>query len=591
MERRLRTFAPIISLFVALGLSACSGDGGESGSGSSSTLSISGSLSTGVSSSSLGMYDLGAMDGACSDGNHYQIYCVTFSDSPTAASGSVVCNGGSSGTYTVSGIPKNTAFGCFVRSSTDGASFKTVGSIEVPATGALGDSDQIVASGDMGINVTINSDGSIDAAVTTDNRVDSSSNFTDASTFNGIYHLACDNSGGGTIYSQAACKCFLAEDSDYSGTSYNSGSDREDACLNDNASELTGSIGLYVDVNIYDATANSDISDNGQVIIKAGDRVQGVTVWGASNSTTSMMAGGEGLLSFASNMGLTWSDIGGFKSQAETAITWATTADLYEGGNSTTIPSSFRTLLNDWANNKNVGDWQTQLVTLIGDAHSAGDYTATICNSNNAWVGTSAPSNPNTDAGCIRDFVDRWPHDATLPRIHVEPACDYNGCDEDPTKMRVWIEGIEFNYTYNGETVASVTTNTQDSEGPSPNTRYVFEQWHPMPGGGGGFKQRHDDRRWYSCDDNPGKDVQHSSCSGTNGYDGLECFEEEELAIRFMPNGSTYNVIFESRTVVFGGQFHLESNTSGPVFSNAATDLCKSKAFSEWTFMATGTKQ
>ncbi|MCB0386464.1 MAG: hypothetical protein KDD43_13810, partial [Bdellovibrionales bacterium] len=81
---------------------------------------------------------------------------------------------------------------------------------------------------------------------------------------------------------------------------------------------------------------------------------------------------------------------------------------------------------------------------------------------------------------------------------------------------------------------------------------------------------------WYSCATDTSKEVQHSSC--TNSWDGLECFQEEELAIRFMPNGSTYNVIFESRNLVYGGQFHLNGNS--PQFSSAAIDLFKSKAYS-----------
>ena len=582
MERRLRIFTPFFALFLTLGLTACD-SGGGGGDSSSSSLSISGSLSTGVSSSSLGMYDVGAMDGACSDGNHYQVYCVTFDDSPVAATGSVVCNGASSGNYTVSGIPKNTAFGCFVRSSTDGASFKTVGTIEVPATGALGDSDQIVAGGDMGINITINSDGSIDAAVTTDNRVDTSSSFTDASTFNGVYKLTCESTAGGDVYSLSACKCFLGED-DY-GSDYNN----QDECLADGGAKLATTVSLYVDMNIYDATANSDISDNGTVVINAGDRVQGITVWAASGSG-STRTGGEGLGDFATNMGLTWTDVGGFQSQATNAITWSSTIDVDSGGASTSVPGGFTSLLGAWSN-KTVGEWMTQIKALIDASQTAGDYD---CGSNH-WGGSS-PTNFEDDAGCVSDFLRTLEDDETItfPRMWAEPVCDENGCNNDPDTMRLWVEGIEFNYSFQPtEVVANVTTETDGSEGPSPRSRYVFEQWHPMPGGGGGFKDRHDDRRWYRCDTAAGSGIEvvHASCDGGSNHDGLECFEEEELAIRMIPaTGGNFNVVFESRTVVYGGQFHLEGETD-PVFSNAATDLCKSKAFQEWSFMASGVKQ
>lgn len=595
MKSWIKPWIFIPSALASMSLYSCSkGDSASSGSGESSTLSISGSLTTGVSSSALGMYSVSSQSGGCSDGNFYQIYCVTFSSDPVAASGSVSCSG-TTGSYTVSGIPKNVAFGCFVRSSTDGSSYKTVGSIEIPASGSLGQTDQITASGDMGINVTIGSNGSVEATVTTDNRVaiDTSSDFTDASTFNGIYQLACDNVNGGTLYSQGACKCFLGEDQ------YGANYSNHDECMADSAgagSKITSAVSMYVDFNIYDATANSDISDNGQVVIKSGDRVQGVTVWGASDASTSLRGSssdGEGLDAFATLMGLTWSNIAGFKSQAEAAIAWASNVDIISGGSSTTVPAAFTNVLNNWdasPTKKTVGDWTTGIQAFVDAAETASDFS---CGSH--WMESDpGAGNGEINAGCLQYFFDQMPDTATLPRIHVQPYCDYNGCLADVSKARIWVEGVNFAYNKNSwsGSQSSVETDLTDSQGPNPRTRYVFEQWHPLKGGGGGFKQRNENHRWYSCDDSSGADVQHSFCNGAGNHDGLECFMEEELAIRFLPtSGSNYNVIFESRNVVYGGQFHLENNTSGPVFSAAATDLCKSKNYSDSAFMATGTKQ
>ncbi|MCB0362351.1 MAG: hypothetical protein KDD35_06500 [Bdellovibrionales bacterium] len=582
------------TLMAAVAISSCSKENGGSDAGSSSTLSISGSLSTCASSSALGMYAVSPYSSSCADGNFYEVYCVTFSANPTAATGSVACSG-ASGSYTVSGIPKNVAFGCFVRSSTDGSSFKTVGSIEIPASGSLGDTDQITASGDMGINISIGSNGSVTATVTSDNRVtiDTASNATDAATFNGIYSLACDNTSGGSLYSQAACKCFLGENQ--YGSNYNN----HDECMADSAgagSKITGPVSMYVDFNIYDATANADISEDGKVIIKAGDRVQGVTVWGASDSSTSYRGGasdGEGLAAFASVMGLTWSNISGFKSQAEANINWTTSVDITSGGSATTVPAGFLSLLSSWnatSPKKTVGDWMTGIQAFVDAAETASDFS---CGS--YWMESDpGAGNGESNAGCLQRFFDQMPESATLPRIHVQPYCDHTGCKADVAKARIWVEGVDFSYNHDSwsGSQAAVETDLTKSQGPNPRTRYVFEQWHPLSGGGGGFKQRNENHRWYSCDDASGADVQHSSCSGSSNHDGLECFMEEELAIRFLPvSTGLYNVIFESRNVVYGGQFHLENNSSGPVFSAAATDLCKTKNFSDSAFMATGTKQ
>lgn len=552
-----------------------------SSTGASSTYSISGGLGVGGNSPSSveGSQKLGAMNSAlanaCSDGNIYKIYCVSFSDSPTAASGDVNCAGGSTGTYTVSGLPKNTPVGCFVQVSTDGTSYSTAGTIELKEEGSMSGNSNITAEGDMSMNITIATNGAITTEVTKDARkAPSSATKVDPTAFNGIYHMVCDNTKGGTLFSQGRCKCFLGEDQ-YS-THYNN----QDECMSDpaGAGSKLSNVSMYVDINIYNGTANSDIVEDGKTYIKSGDQVQGVTVWAATDGSTTTMAGGEGLTQFSADMGITFSD-----SQATTAISWSSTANL--DGSSGTTASTVGTVP---SNTANVGAWQSWLQSFVASA---------ITNSEVDCTGKGISADAATDAGCLQYVTDNVLDNvssATLPRVHFQPKCDHSGCSATVNEGRIWVEGIEFDYNFASwsGSQASVAVKT-GGHGATPRNRYVFEQWHNFPSGGGGFTQKDGRHRWYPCTSGTasGDQVSHSSC--TNSGDGLECFMEEELGIKMLPTttSGTYDMVFESRNVVYGGQFHLGSNTSGPVFNADAAKLCRDKVSRDGAFMATATKQ
>ncbi|HEX4923274.1 MAG TPA: hypothetical protein VFV50_04280, partial [Bdellovibrionales bacterium] len=168
-------------------------------------------MSIGAGSSSLSVLPESYLPFAtqCSDGKYYQVYCVSFTDTPVAASGDVNCSG-SSGGFTVAGLPVNEAIGCFVRRSTDGASYSTLGTIEIPATGIGGTTSAITSSGDIGMTVAIGSDGTITAEVVSGEVETDPGAATDPTAFNGIYKIFCAASGDGTVYNAQDvinCKC------------------------------------------------------------------------------------------------------------------------------------------------------------------------------------------------------------------------------------------------------------------------------------------------------------------------------------------------------------------------------------------------
>ncbi|MEQ1877641.1 MAG: hypothetical protein ABL958_13435, partial [Bdellovibrionia bacterium] len=152
-------------------IAGCSAGGsGSGGDTAATTYSISGTMSIGAGT--LGIMStvtpanyLPFAGAACSNGKYYQVYCVSFSSPPVSAEGNVSCSG-STGGFTVAGLPVNTAIGCFVRQSADGTDYDTVGTLEIPSTGLGGTSSAISSSGDLGMDIAIDSSGTITATVT-----------------------------------------------------------------------------------------------------------------------------------------------------------------------------------------------------------------------------------------------------------------------------------------------------------------------------------------------------------------------------------------------------------------------------------------
>ncbi|MCB0341578.1 MAG: hypothetical protein H6626_06205 [Pseudobdellovibrionaceae bacterium] len=575
----------LLVLLAGLSLSAtvgCSNDGSGGSSSSSDTYTLSGSLSTPASLlSNRPFAGVGAMDAACANGNLYQVYCVTFEADPQAASGTVGCNGGTSGTYEVAGLPKGTPVGCFVRVSTNGTTYATLGTIELPAAGSLTNQETLVASGNMGVNLTIGSNGKVQAEVTTDSRTSTTPSATDTN-INGIYQLTCDVDS--TLYDVGFCKCFLGEDY-YSGAGYS----KQEDCLGDvngPAAGITDTVAMYIDFNIYNATTTADLPDSGGSTIPAGSTVQAVSIWGAQNSTTSARgSGGEGLSDFATAMGLNFAS-----SVATQSISWTATLDTDNNSSGGTLVNT--TFLDSWGS-QTVGDWKAWIRTIYLSAVTNEFWT---CTEN--W-GSISGNDGEDDAGCLSEFIRQnmdHNNDGVYPRVYLEGYCNYStGCDATLSKARVWVEGVDFDYAndWNGTSQDAVTADTH-TPGPQPSMRFVFEQWHAFPSGGGTFTQRHDNSRWFNCASDSSGDVQHSSCGanwGSSSYDGVQCEVDEELSIKFLPNGTgQFKTVFEQRQVVRHATWH-RSTDSGPVSDTDAADVCRAVIQNEATFMATTVKQ
>lgn len=541
-----------------LGLAACSSSS-SGGDASTSGWTLSGNMS--VSSSTMlfskdvrpsnwrselasNALELFAEDGvskasACSDGNYYRVLCTSWSVPPSVAYGDVSCSG-STGSFSVAGLPLDTEISCFIRKSTDNTTFKPFGTIELPAQGLGGSTDMISASGNMAVTVAVDSTGTITATVSsgTNKSEDSvSSKSPTATTMNGFYKLACDTATDTETLTK--CKCFM-----FNHGAYNSDS----ACIAASGAAIDASTStMNIDLNLYNASISQDITEDGKVILPSGSTAQGVTVWGAtcsgstaSTCTSDRGAGGEGL---SNQTGLTWAS-----SQATTAIAWTT--------GSVTVDGLTFTAASLPANTATAGTWYNYVKGMIPNGFTC------------SWGpgGTTTGATAKTHAWCVAEFAEHYlgkeNTSYNFPRVRIDIKCAANSsCDDTlSTNIMVNVEGLHFEYP-STDTDFSDNTPQGMNFGPSPRNRYVFEQWMPTSTGGG-FKQRHSEKRWYPCSTSGGSGtVANTSCTGT--YDGVECFMNEEMSIKFSATGTsgTYTLGFNKVNTVFGGVYRTQNTT------------------------------
>ena len=602
-----------------MGCSGGSSSGASSGGSSSSTWTLSGSISgvgasvnpmsiqSNLDAEDYALYysneamnairgndEVHSMATQCGDGYYYRVRCLSWSASTTVEA-DVSCSG-SSGSFSVPGLPTNDDISCFVRKSSDNSTFKPFATMEISAATMAGTTDTLKTSGDMTVTVAVTSTGTVTTAVTSGTNSTSSSGSTSTSTpttYNGYYNLSCTGITDTTM--KKRCKCFFFGDQ----SSYNSGnSDPSVACMADTVSNVDTAIPdsskMTINLNVYNATVQSPgIDFNGDSTIDAaeGSTIQGVSIWGASNGgspcttagscSTSRGSGGEGastmggLLSFAS-------------SQATNAIAWVTSNQTVSSVSQCTsstctlafstnpVPDHLTATKTDWLN------WLKALYIASSFSCSGG----------------------NTDAYCLGNFIYQAYQKSAesmsinLPRVRWEPGnsgCSVSGCTTPTSAISMLrIEGIEFNNDATG-------TVKVGGIGPSPRGRFVFEQWIPNSAGGGKFRQHEDDRRWITCLSGSGTDSSQGiygcpdvgSVSGGT-YQGVECMMSSEMTINFGAlSGSTASVGFNKVStvkmgIIRGGASNGLTKTSGGF---DATAKCLSVyGSSGGDFTATATK-
>lgn len=605
---------------------------GSSGSGSSSTFSISGEMG-GLSAASIqskpltfidrlkfgaasvvgaiskggsGLGDgaVSALSNECADGNFYRVLCTSWSVPPVAAYGDVVCNGANSGSFTVSGLPVDTEISCFVRKSTDGTEFEPFATLELPSVGLGGSTDVIEANGNLALSIQVNSSGDLTVEVTGgDNKGDDNVGGSTDTTMSGFWALSCDASGN-TAEQNGRCKCFLGDtESAYPGAPNGS----KDACLADNGAAITSTQNMVIDLNIYNATVNSsqDFDSDGKNELTAGQTIQGVSVWQASCSgscTSARGAGGEGL----TNLGgaLTWAS-----TQATDAIAWSTGVGqtlVTSGGDITGCsagandPSGVADCTADLvtppvvtANRTAWLTWYTNLAKSSNWACNFWDFTS----GSGGSASTIAASALDTKAYCMAEFTHRVYERARdtnflLPRVRFNPCPNGTCVAGAATAAMIEIEGLNFNGT-----LGTSTPVAGDTIGFGPSQRFVFEQWFPFSNGGGGFRQRHEDRRFFPCIGS-GTTGQNGivGCPSANTF-GVECGIKEELNLKMIPTATTgvVNMGFNTTDTVTRAFIRSsDTNEEGKekVGSFDAYSVCKSILGTESnTFVAKGTKQ
>jgi len=410
----------LFTLAVGLLAAGCSSSGSSSGGSTATSYSISGTLDVGVGTSAFyGPYSAGA----CDDGYYYQVYCMSFSTPPVAAIGTVNCSG-SSGGFTVAGLPLNTPIGCFIRRATtnDDDAMETMGSIELPATGLGGTSSTISANGDIQMGVSVGTDGTIAATVTSGSASSGSDGASlTGSSINGIYKIQCAGSGGGSAFSAASiegCKCHNSDVEDNDSYRHSNGlatpgplnpddKDPQQACLDDHAAHVAlTDTAQFVDVHIHNATATSDIVDNGTTTVHSGDHVQAISVWHATDATTSVHQDVfEGVPDFGG--ALTWAD-----PTIMTAITWATGSGIALRNGVTADISA------PPANTDDAGSW----IAWVQDIYD--NSTGFTCHWGDNGVGSA-------DANCLAEFTNQVMGDShegvslVLPRVNIDRLCDH----------------------------------------------------------------------------------------------------------------------------------------------------------------------
>ena len=538
----------------AIGFSVTRCGGASSGSGgSTTTFALSGTLD--LSNAYVGISNLEPVQSRslansispfaptqCGDGYYYQVYCVAFSEPPVSATGNVSCSGNTGG-FTVSGLPKNTGIGCFIRrNTTDTGTFSTLGTLEIPAATMTGTTTSLVGSGDIKMDVSIDTSGTISAVVANDSPTRPSNTTTTPTTtiddlaFSGIYQISCATSTGSSEFNPAICKCQMGDWS----ASYMS----KDACIADNASLISvNDTTQFVDLGLYKGTVTSNISitdgaGNPQQI-SAGTTLYGIGVWAASNGTTSLRTGGEGFpntgmganISFASairdpKVAVGWTNSGSISSADTSGVTVNLT------GHSAQVATAVA--------GGTVGHWKT--------------YAQWLYTQSSGFTCSWGAGNPSTDANCMSEFLNKIRRgyengsNLVMPKVMMQTNCGMSGCDNVLANARVFVEGVDFEYnqsTWSGS--QNAVTVRADSFGPRPSARHAFEQFEPTPGGGGSFTQREFDGRHYPCQTS-GAEVNSALCDQTHNW--LECQTRQEMAIRFMPTSTTgtWKIVFEQRS-------------------------------------------
>ena len=206
----------LISMAVVFSRCSSGSSGSPGTSVTPTTFAISGNISVGQTAASVSSMsvdpnaepvigDVHAQATACSDGYYYNVYCISYSEPPVAATGAVSCSGANSGSFTVSGLPLNAEIGCFVRrAATDtSTSYSTIGTIEIPTTSLTGGTSTLVSQGDLNLSIDLNTDGSITTTVTGggDNVVSpvESGSGVNTAQYTGFWSIQCDSSATGDI--------------------------------------------------------------------------------------------------------------------------------------------------------------------------------------------------------------------------------------------------------------------------------------------------------------------------------------------------------------------------------------------------------
>jgi hypothetical protein len=546
---------------LALSMAACGSS--DSGSGDSGTFSISGSLAVGdqlasVRRSSERVKDAVLIDiiadahglpvsprstlaaSQCTDGNFYQVYCMSFSDTPEAALGAVDCTNG--GAFTVDGLPTDTEIGCFIRSSTaaDGT-FQTVGTIEIPSTETLtGTTGSLVASGDIKFNVTVSSTGTITATLVDDKNLSSTATGTvlDDSKLNATFAVSClTQAEAGSEFAQDKCQA-----------------------------------GGLIDTAVYTATLGQaiDQSANGGPKLSAGQKVKVITVWNHGKRT-----GGEGL----STMGgvVSWDS-----TTATNAVTFSTgnvsVPNMFAGGttnvNLPAVPSATTYLA--WQ------DYARGVVLAFGSVTGFG------CKKLDGSQETSG-SAINSDAYCFSQVANRiferlatGDSGVNVPRVHFQGLRDATATNANA--VRIFVDGLRPNYRDTWTSSDNYTVGSDDfsQEGPSgamPSERKVLDMLNVVGSvasfhTGSGYEKR------FRCvaSSAANGEIANASCTGS---EQLVCHLREEMRIDLrLKTGSTtdFRGVLMQNVTSFGGE--LRGNTGGTTGVPAlnANELCISIA-------------
>ncbi len=459
---------------------------------------------------------------------------MAFTEPPVSATGNVSCSGATGG-FSVAGLPVNAGVGCFIRrASTSNGTYSTLGTLEIPAASIEGSTSTIVGTGDIKMNVSIDSSGTIVAEIASDSPTQPTTTttvVTDAATFSGIYQISCQNTSGSTEFNQVLCKCQM----DQSNTFMN-----QDDCIAANAAGISNT-NQFVDLSLYQGSVIADITvqDPGgnSKTVPAGSSMYGISVWRATNSSTSTRTGGEGFPS-SGPMGSNISFASAIR-DPKVAVGWSNSGTLTSGPISVNLTGA-RTQINTAISTGTVAGWKTFAAWLYTQS------TGFTC----SW----GAGNPSNDANCMAEFLNEIRRGLdngsfVLPKMQMERICGgMSGCDDVLANARIFVQGVHFQYN-NSSWTGSQNAVTADANGmgPEPTARHAFEQFEPNPAGGGGFNQRNFNQRTYPCATS-GAEVTSALCDQTHNW--LECQMNEEMAIRFIPTSTTgtYTLSFENRT-------------------------------------------